>query len=173
MGKKSMLLKLMLAVVMFGAATFTASASNGYSKEYNVLAANGSFTIVITGNNVIGRDGPAGYDTGIRFNKGNRLTCISRSGSWYQVVYGNRYLWVSTSYAQPLRNQNATTATTAKNVVITGNNVIGRATPGGRDTGKRFNKGQKLTYHGSNGSWNKVSHGGYYYWVSKQYSYVK
>ena len=96
MGKKSMLLKLMLAVVMFGAATFTASASNGYSKEYNVLAANGSFTIVITGNNVIGRDGPAGYDTGIRFNKGNRLTCISRSGSWYQVVYGNRYLWVST-----------------------------------------------------------------------------
>ena len=173
MGKKSLLLKLMIAIAMFGMTTLTVSANNGQERNYNKLAANGSFTIVITGNNVIGRDGPAGYDTGIRFNKGNRLTCISRSGSWYQVIYGNRYVWVSTSYAQPLRNQSTTSAAAGKVVVVTGNNVIGRATPGGRDTGKRFNKGQKLTYHGSDGSWNKVSYGGYYYWISKQYSYVK
>lgn len=173
MEKKLRFLRLMLVMALFGAASFTASASNEYSKEYNVLAANGSFTIVITGNNVIGRDGPAGYDTGVRFYKGNRLTCIGRSGSWYQVIYGNRYIWVSTSYAQPVRSQRYYSTTTGSYVVVTGNNVIGRATPGGRDTGKRFYKGQRLTYHGSNGSWNKVSHGGYYYWVSKQYSYVK
>ena len=171
---KTTIFRLLFVAVLLGLGNIGIQAANGYGgNEYKGLAADGSFTIVITGNNVIGRDGPAGYDTGIRFYKGNRLTCISRSGSWYQVVYGNRYLWVSTSYAQPLRSQNYSTGQRGSYVVITGNSVIGRATPGGRDTGKRFYKGQRLTYHGSNGSWNKVSSGGYYYWVSKQYSYVR
>ena len=128
------------------------------------------YTIIITGNGVIGRDGPAGYDTGARFNRGQKLTCYGMDGSWYKVKFGNGVRWVSSSYAKvytATRQQEVTNY-----VVITGNRVVGRKSPAGADTGVRLFKGTRLPYLGTQGSWYKVSYKGRIIWVSDQYSYV-
>ena len=143
------------------------------SKNYGVLETNGPFTIIITGNGVIGRDGPGGYDTGVRFYKGQRLTCYGLEQGWYKVKYGNGVRWVSSSYATPVKQ--TTTAAPVKNdyVVITGNRVIGRTSPAGADSGVRFNRGQRLLYLGYNGSWLKVKYNNRVLWVSDSYGYVQ
>ena len=84
-------------LILLFCATFTASATEITNTD-EILEINGVYTIVITGNNVIGRDGPAGYDTGVRFKKGQRLPYLGYNGSWLKVKYNNRVLWVSDSY---------------------------------------------------------------------------
>ena len=159
-------------LILLFCATFTASATEITNTD-EILEINGVYTIVITGNNVIGRDGPAGYDTGVRFKRGQRLTCYGMDGSWYKVKYGNGVRWVSSSYATPVKQ--TTTAAPVKNdyVVITGNRVIGRTSPAGADSGVRFNRGQRLLYLGYNGSWLKVKYNNRVLWVSDSYGYVQ
>lgn len=142
------------------------------SANNEVLEITGPYTIIITGNGVIGRDGPAGYDTGVRFKKGQVLTCYGMDGSWYKVKYGNGVRWVSSSYAKPY-NGKKTQQVVTNYVVITGNSVIGRKTPAGADSGVRFNKGRRLPYLGTQGSWYKVNYNGKILWVSDQFSYVE
>ena len=146
---------------------------NAGSKSNEVLEITGTYTIIITGNGVIGRDGPAGYDTGVRFNKGQKLTCYGMDGSWYKVKYGNGVRWVSSSYARPYTAQRQQQPVVTNYVVITGNRVLGRKSPAGADTGFRFNKGARLPYLGTQGSWYKVSYKGNYLWISDQFSYVE
>ena len=170
---KHMRLKsIITTLILLFCATFTASATKITNTD-EILEINGVYTIVITGNNVIGRDGPAGYDTGVRFKKGQRLTCYGMDGSWYKVKYGNGVRWVSSSYATPVKQ--TTTAAPVKNdyVVITGNRVIGRTSPAGADSGVRFNRGQRLLYLGYNGSWLKVKYNNRVLWVSDSYGYVQ
>lgn len=157
-------------LIMLLCVAFTASAAEISSKNTDeILETNGVYTIVITGNSVIGRDGPAGYDTGVRFSKGQKLTCYGMDGSWYKVKYGNGVRWVSSSYARPVKAQQAVTSY----VVITGNSVIGRKSPAGADSGVRFNKGQRLPYLGYSGSWLKVNYKGRVLWVSDSYGYIQ
>ena len=158
-------------LIMLLCVAFTASAAEISSKNTDeILETNGVYTIVITGNSVIGRDGPAGYDTGVRFYKGQKLTCYGMDGSWYKVKYGNGVRWVSSSYARPV--QQAQQAPTSY-VVITGNSVIGRKSPAGADSGVRFNKGQRVPYLGYSGSWLKVKYNGRILWVSDSYAYIQ
>ena len=145
----------------------TASANITLSARYQQKGV----IITITGDNVIGRDGPNGVDLGLRFNKGTRLTCVGGSGSWYQCKVNNRYVWVSSRYAK--KSGNATVSQNTKTVVITGDRVVGRTTPGGVDSGKRFYKGQRLSCTGKSGSWFRVVSGGRTYWVSAQYAYIQ
>lgn len=143
-------------------------------KNNEVQEVTGPYTIIITGNGVIGRDGPAGYDTGVRFYKGQTLTCYGMDGSWYKVKYGNGVRWVSSSYAKPYNGSTGSTAAAVTSyVVITGNRVIGRLAPAGADSGFRFNKGAKLPYLGMQGSWYKVKYNGKILWISDQFSYVQ
>ena len=160
-------------LIMLLCVVFTASAAEINSKNTDeILETNGVYTIVITGNSVIGRDGPAGYDTGVRFYKGQRLTCYGMDGSWYKVKYGNGVRWVSSSYATPVSS--AKRAPVATNyVVITGNSVIGRKSPAGADSGVRFFKGQRLPYLGYSGSWIKINYKGRILWVSDSYAYIQ
>lgn len=152
----------------------TCQAMAGNSKVYDVQEMTGPYTIIITGNGVIGRDGPAGYDTGVRFNKGQKLTCYGMDGSWYKVKWGNGVRWVSSAYAKPYKASTTTTQPVYNNyVVITGNRVIGRKSPAGADSGVRFNKGARLPYLATSGSWFKVNYNGKILWVSDQYSYVE
>ena len=143
------------------------------TKSNEVQEITGTYTIIITGNGVIGRDGPAGYDTGVRFNKGQKLTCYGMDGSWYKVKYGNGVRWVSSQYAKPVTTKQQAAPTYTNYVVITGNKVIGRKTPAGADSGARFFKGNRLPYLGTQGSWYKVNYNGKVLWVSDQYSYVE
>ena len=138
-------------------------------KNNEVQDVTGPYTIIITGDGVIGRDGPGGVDTGVRFYKGQKLTCYGMDGSWYKVQYGNGVRWVSSKYARPVTD--AAPVTTY--VVITGNRVIGRTAPAGAATNYRFNKGAKLPYLGSQGSWYKVNYNGNILWVSSAYSYLQ
>ena len=138
-------------------------------KNNEVQEASGPFTIIITGNGVIGRDGPGGYDTGVRFYKGQKLTCYGLEQGWYKVKYGNGVRWVSSQYAKPV----GTTNNYSNYVVITGNRVIGRTAPAGAATNYRFYRGQKLPYLGQQGSWYKVNYNGKILWVSSAYSYVQ
>ena len=69
-------------------------------KSNEVQEVTGPFTIIITGNGVIGRDGPGGVDTGVRFYKGQKLTCYGLEKGWYKVKYGNGVRWVSSEYAK-------------------------------------------------------------------------
>lgn len=157
-------------LIMLLCVAFSASAAEISSKNSDeILETNGVYTIVITGNSVIGRDGPAGYDTGVRFYKGQKLTCYGMDGSWYKVKYGNGVRWVSSSYATPVKAQQAPTTY----VVITGNSVIGRKSPAGADSGVRFNKGQRVPYLGYSGSWLKVKYNGRVLWVSDSYAYIQ
>ena len=142
------------------------------SKNYGDLETNGPFTIIITGNGVIGRDGPGGYDTGVRFYKGQRLTCYGLEQGWYKVKYGNGVRWVSSSYAKPAGNSSSSYST-GYYVVFTGDRVIGRLSPAGTATRYRFYKGQRVPYLGQQGSWYKVSYNGKVLWVSSAYSYVQ
>lgn len=163
---------ILATILMLFCASFTASATEITNTD-EVLEINGVYTIVITGNNVIGRDGPAGYDTGVRFKKGQKLTCYGLDGSWYKVKYGNGVRWVSSSYATPVKAATKAAPATTEYVVITGNSVIGRKTPAGADSGFRFNKGQRLPYLGYQGSWLKVNYKGRILWVSDSYGYVQ
>ncbi len=159
---------------MLFCAVFTASAAEITSPDTDeILETNGVYTIVITGNSVIGRDGPAGYDTGVRFYKGQRLTCYGMDGSWYKVKYGNGVRWVSSSYARPVSSKTQQAPAVTNYVVITGDRVIGRTSPAGADSGARFFKGQRLPYLGYKGSWLKVKHKGRVLWVSDSYGYVQ
>lgn len=168
---------LLIALLFVGQSLFTSAlASTRSSVMFNMLQQSGNYYVIIKGNNVIGRDGPAGTDAGYRFNKGDRLQYVKKDGSWYHCRVNGRNIWVSTSYASLNKRTNASGYSSASangTVVITGDRVIARATPGGKDTGKRFYSGQRLPYYGSNGSWYRVSWKGAYYWVSSNYSYVK
>ncbi|MBO4658796.1 MAG: hypothetical protein J5637_04175 [Prevotella sp.] len=160
-------------LIMLFCVVFTASATGITREDTNeVLETNGVYTIIITGNSVIGRDGPAGYDTGVRFYKGQKLTCYGMDGSWYKVKYGNGVRWVSSSYATPVKATPKAPVVT-NYVVITGNSVIGRKSPAGADSGVRFNKGQRLPYLGYSGSWLKVNYKGRVLWVSDSYGYIQ
>ena len=163
-----------IIVLLFaGQALFTSAlAGTRVSATPGASYQRGSYLITITGNNVIGRDGPNGYDLGYRFNRGTRLTCVGASSGWYQCRVDNRYVWVSSRYAKRAGTVSSNNNVNSTVVTIIGDRVIGRATPGGVDTGKRFYKGQRLTCVGSNGSWWKVVSGGKYYWVSKSYAYI-
>ncbi|MBR6978466.1 MAG: hypothetical protein IKH88_01370 [Prevotella sp.] len=138
-------------------------------KSNEVQEVTGPFTIIITGNGVIGRDGPGGVDTGVRFYKGQKLTCYGLEKGWYKVKYGNGVRWVSSEYAKV----ESTTSATITYVVITGNRVIGRTSPAGAATSYRFNRGDKLPYLGKQGSWFNVEYDGKSLWVSSAYSYVQ
>ncbi|MBO4850208.1 MAG: hypothetical protein J5529_04810 [Prevotella sp.] len=166
---------ILTALVLLFMVTCNAMASNlSEPKGEESLELNGPYTIIITGNGVIGRDGPAGYDTGVRFNKGQVLTCYGMDGSWYKVKYGNGVRWVSSSYAKPYTGKTATAQPVVTNyVVITGDRVIGRKSPAGADSGTRFYKGARLPYLGMQGSWYKVKYKGKILWVSDQYGYVE
>ena len=85
------------------------------------------------------------------------------------MKYGNGVRWVSSSYATPVKAQQAPTTY----VVITGNSVIGRKSPAGADSGVRFNKGQRVPYLGYSGSWLKVKYNGRVLWVSDSYAYIQ
>lgn len=172
---KSILTTLVMLLTISG----HAMAGDFYSPEIEVMAPPAkTYTIIITGNGVIGRDGPAGYDTGVRFSKGQKLTCYGLDGTWYKVKYGDGVRWVSSQYAKPYT---ATTKTATKKatptytnyVVITGNSVIGRTSPAGKDSGIRLNKGTRLPYLGYQGSWHKVNYKGKVLWVSNEFSYVE
>lgn len=169
MKTKSIFTTLVLLLML----TCNAMASNlSEPKTEESLELNGPYTIIITGNSVIGRDGPGGYDTGVRFSKGQTLTCYGMDGSWYKVKYGNGVRWVSSSYARPYNAKPAKEEVT-NYVVITGDRVIGRKTPAGADSGVRFFKGNRLPYLGMQGSWYKVKHKGKILWVSDQFGYVE
>lgn len=140
-------------------------------KNDGVQETAGPYTIIITGNGVIGRDGPGGYDTGVRFYKGQRLTCYGLERGWYKVKYGNGVRWVSSQYAQPVGSSSSYYG--GSYVVFTGDRVIGRLSPAGTATKYRFYRGQKVPYLGQSGSWYKVSYNGKILWVSSAYSYVQ
>ena len=142
-------------------------------KSNEVQEVTGPFTIIITGNGVIGRDGPGGVDTGVRFYKGQKLPCYGLEKGWYKVKYGNGVRWVSSSYAKPAGSSSSSSYSSGYYVVFTGDRVIGRLSPAGTATRYRFYRGQRVPYLGQQGSWYKVSYNGKVLWVSSAYSYVQ
>ena len=162
--KYAFTIRMLMIVMLLGfvqALTGTASAETRMSSMLNTFQQRGNYVVYITGNNVIGRDGPGGNDTGLRFSKGQHLQYVKKDGSWYHCRVNGRNIWISTAYGK-LNGKAVTTNTSNDYVVITGDRVIGRSTPGGTDTGKRFYKGQRLPYYGSKGSWIRVASGGKY-----------
>ena len=142
-----------LLTIAFAVVAFTMSAS-GWLK--------------VTGNGVRLRWGPGGTDTGVRVNKGQQLQWYNYSDGWYSVQYGDKVLYISSKYVSRISQDQG-----QAKVVITGDGVILRNSPGGKDSGLRTNNGDKYIYCGQSGDWYKIQYKGHYYWVSKKYSVIR
>lgn len=121
----------------------------------------------VTGNGVRLRYQPGGADTGLRMSKGQQLQWYNYYDGWYSVQYGNRVLYISSQYVSRIsQNQNRAY------VCITGDRVIMRKAPGGKDSGLRTNNGDRFVYCGQSGNWFKILYRNNYYWVSKNYAVI-
>ena len=122
----------------------------------------------VTGNSVRLRAKPDGTDTGLRVNTGDKLQWLDYDNGWYKVQYGKKVVYISSKYVKRIsQEQNKAT------VVVTGDKVIMRTSPGGKDSGLRTNKGDRYQYCGKSGDWYKILHKGNYYWVNKNYAVIK
>ena len=122
----------------------------------------------VTGNSVRLRAKPDGTDTGLRVNTGDKLQWLDYDNGWYKVQYGKKVVYISSKYVKRIsQEQNKAT------VVVTGDKVIMRTSPGGKDSGLRTNKGDRYRYCGKSGDWYKILHKGNYYWVNKNYAVIK
>ena len=122
----------------------------------------------VTGNSVRLRATPGGKDTGLRVNSGDKLEWYNYDDGWYSVQYGERILYISSKFVERIsQDQNQAS------VVITGDKVILRKSPGGKDSGLRVNKGDRFQYFGKSGDWYKILYKKNYYWVSMNYAVIK
>jgi len=131
------------------------------------LAVSAGGWLQVTGNSVRLRWSPGGKDSGMRMNKGDKLQWIDYYDGWYSVNYGGNVLYISSQYVK-----RTSQAQNNAMVVVNGDRVVLRKTPGGKDSGLRANNGDRFVYCGQQGDWNKIKYKGNYYWVSKKYSLV-
>ncbi len=122
----------------------------------------------VTGNSVRLRLAPGGADSGLRMDKGDKLEWYSYDDGWYSVQYGENIYYISSKYVERISQEQ-----TQKYVVVTGDRVIMRKTPGGKDSGLRANDGDRFKYLGEQGDWLKIQFKGNAYWVSKKYAVIK
>lgn len=123
--------------------------------------------VISTGNGVRVRFAPslnAGYYN-VRMNKGQSTEWYEYRNGWYRVRIGVSDGWVS---AQFMRR--ASQAEAARRVVLTGDRVILRLSPGGKDSGLRCYFGDTYRYCGQSGAWYRLKRGNRYYWVSTAYA---
>lgn len=122
----------------------------------------------MTGNSVRLRLAPSGADSGLRMNKGDKLEWYSYDNGWYSVQYGDNVYYISSKYVKRIsQDQNQAT------VVVTGDRVIMRKAPAGKDSGLRANNGDTFKYCGEKGDWYKIQYKGNMYWVSKKYAVIR
>lgn len=125
--------------------------------------------VISTANSVRVRYQPsldAGYSS-VRMNKGQSSEWYEYRDGWYQIRIGQDVGWVS---AQFMRR--ATQDQAARWVWISGDRVILRLSPGGKDSGLRAYTDYCYRYCGHSGSWYKIRKGNRYYWVSSLYAYL-
>ncbi len=119
----------------------------------------------VTGDGVRLRAKPGGADTGLRMYKNQQLQWLNYNNGWYAVKYKNNVYYISSKYVTRISQEQ-----NQAKVVITGDRVIMRNAPGGKDSGLRVNNGDRFSYCGQSGDWYKILYKGNYYWVSKKYS---
>lgn len=122
----------------------------------------------VTGNSVRLRLAPGGADSGLRMDKGDKLEWFSYDDGWYSVQFGEKIYYISSKYVERISQEQS-----QKYVVITGDRVILRKSPDGKDSGLRVNKNDRLKYLGEQGDWLKIQYKGNNYWVSKKYAMLK
>ena len=138
------------------------------SLSFSAYGQNGGW-LISTGNSVRVRYQPslsAGYYS-VRMNKGQSAHWFDYRDGWYKIRIGQDEGWVSAQYMR-----NATQDQAARWVWISGDRVILRLSPGGKDSGLRAYTDDTYRYCGHKGEWYKIRRGKHYYWVSSQYSWL-
>ena len=108
--------------------------------------------------------------------KGNKVTLLKKSGSWYQVKYGTLTGWVSGDYLTVTLNNSSTGSTTptTKTGVV---NCVSLNIRSGAGTNygivAKAAKGATVTILKTSGSWTQVKYGTVTGWVSSTYITVK
>ncbi|MEH7369618.1 SH3 domain-containing protein [Priestia megaterium] len=100
--------------------------------------------------------------------KGQKLSVVSKSGSWYKINYNGRTGYVSSDYVQASGTTTPPAESTTYTVTASTLNVRSGAGTSYASIGS-VTKGQKLSVVGKSGSWYKINYNGRTGYVSSDY----
>jgi L,D-peptidoglycan transpeptidase YkuD (ErfK/YbiS/YcfS/YnhG family) len=100
--------------------------------------------------------------------KGQKLSVVSKSGSWYKINYNGRTGYVSSDYVQVSRTTTPPAESTTYTVTASTLNVRSGAGTSYAAIGS-VTKGQKLSVVSKSGSWYKINYNGRTGYVSSDY----
>lgn len=113
--------------------------------------------------------------------KGNKVTLVKKSGSWYQIKYGTISGWVSGDYltvttsAGSNSNTSSGTTTTTKTGVVSSSAALNIRSGAGTSYSKVGSApvGATITILKTSGDWHQIKYGNITGWVSAAYVTVK
>jgi uncharacterized protein YgiM (DUF1202 family) len=100
--------------------------------------------------------------------KGEKISYLSKSGSWFKVKFNNRTGWVNNKYVKKAENITSSKAIVSGYQTTANLNLRSKASTNGEIL-KTIPKGKTLTYISTSGSWIKVKYQTTTGWVSSDY----
>ncbi|KAA8754943.1 SH3 domain-containing protein [Priestia megaterium] len=128
-----------------------------------------STTYTVTASTLIVRSGAGtSYASIGSVTKGQKLSVVSKSGSWYKINYNGRTGYVSSDYVQASGTTTPPAESTTYTVTASTLNVRSGAGTSYASIGS-VTKGQKLSVVSKSGSWYKINYNGRTGYVSSDY----
>ncbi|OCA86966.1 SH3 domain-containing protein [Bacillus sp. FJAT-27986] len=100
--------------------------------------------------------------------KGEKISYLAKSGSWFKVKFNNRTGWVNNKYVKKAENITSSKAIVSGYQTTANLNLRSKASTNGKIL-KTIPKGKTLTYISTSGSWIKVKYQTTTGWVSSDY----
>lgn len=146
------------------------SSSSGSSSSGSSSTSSSIGTGVVTATTLNMRSGAGtSYSKVGTLYKGNKVTLLKKTGSWYQVKYGSVTGWISGDYITVSSSSN-TSSTQAKNGVVTASSLTVR-----KGAGTSYSKigsllkGAKVSILKTSSGWHQITYGSTNGWVSSEY----
>ncbi|MBR5653789.1 MAG: hypothetical protein IKX22_06875 [Prevotella sp.] len=170
--KKNWIIQAVMAIALSLVMPIFASPVNAPFNGVETVEQDKGFYVEITATNFKARWDPNSASTEIDcpFNKGDRLKVSDQRNGWYEVDYGQEYVWIPSQYTKRSTKQTPDWVTVSS---ANDGGVRLRLGPGGKDSGRRAYFEDSFKYLGEQGNWYKVSHEGKVYWISKDVSYAE